>query len=79
MGMQMLVNLGRDSLDLWIIEIRIVDDSVNQDPLGWFNGAVFDALAIDSHVICWMTLIFDVEIEISQFGDDDGQLLVWRA
>ncbi len=44
-----------------------------------FDGAVVNALDIDSYVIRWMALILDVQLEIPHLVDDIGQLLVRRA
>ena len=44
-----------------------------------FDGAVLDALDVDSYVICWMALILYIQLKVPHLVDDTRQLLVRQA
>ena len=44
-----------------------------------FDGAVLDALDVDSYVTCWMALNLYVQLKVLHLVDDTRQLLIGRA
>ncbi len=63
---------GRPWLELLgfgVADTRVFNDGVNQSTLSKFIEAVTMFLDADSYIICWVTLILDVESQALDFLD----------
>ena len=68
-GMEPQGNLGWNWLGLGVIDPNVVDDGINQGMLGGLIGSITKPLDTDSHIICWVALIFNVESQILNLLD----------
>jgi hypothetical protein len=62
-------DLGWNWFGLGVADSRIFNDGVNQRMLSKFIEAVTMFLDADSHIICWVALILDVESHALDFLD----------
>ncbi len=60
-GMQTQGDLGWNWFGVGILVPNIFNDRINQGTLCKFVGAISKLLDVDSHIICWMALILNVE------------------
>ena len=72
MGVEMLLDLGRNSLDLGVVELGVVDVGVNESALGKFERAVAETFDGNADVVSRMALVLDVESEVKELGDGGG-------
>jgi len=54
-------DLGWNWFGVGILDPNVFNDRINQGALCKLVGAISKLLDVDSHVICWMVLILDVE------------------
>ncbi len=62
----MLLNLGRDPLNLGVIKFCVVDDGVDECTLREFKGSITEMLDGNADIIGRMALVFDVEIKVQK-------------
>ena len=72
MGVEMLLDFGRNSLDLCVVKLGVVDDGVNESALGKFERAVAKTLDGHADVVSRMALVLDVKFEVEELGDGAG-------
>ena len=68
-GMQTQGDLGWNRFGVGILDLNVINDRINQGTLGKFVGTISKLLDVDSHVICWMALILDVESQSLNLSD----------
>jgi hypothetical protein len=62
-------DLSWNGFGLGVAESYVLNDGFNQSTLGKFIGAVAKFLDADSHIICWVALILNVESQFLDFLD----------
>jgi hypothetical protein len=60
-GMQTQGDLGWNRFGLGVLDPDIFNDGINPGTLCKFIGIISKLLDADSHIICWMALILNVE------------------
>jgi hypothetical protein len=62
-------DLGWNWFGLGVADSYIFNDGVNQSTLGKLIEAVAKFLDADSHIICWVALVLNVESQVLDFLD----------
>jgi hypothetical protein len=65
--MESMRDLGWNWFGLGVANSYILNNGVNQKTLGKLIEAVATFLYADSHIICWVAMILDVESQILDF------------
>ncbi len=60
-GIQMQGDLGWNRFGLGVLDPNVFNDGINQGTLCKFIATISKLLDADSHIICWMVLILNVE------------------
>jgi hypothetical protein len=62
-------DFGWNRFGLGVADSYVFNDGVNQSTLGKLIEAIAMFLDADSHIICWVALILDVEFQVLDFID----------
>jgi hypothetical protein len=77
--MELHGDLCRDWFHLSIGQLDINNDGINQGTFISFIGSILHPLYVDSHVISWMSSVFDVQANVLDLPDDLLELFVILA
>ncbi len=77
--MELQRDLVKDRLHFGISQVHIDYNSINKRSLGEFIGSIFQFLDVDSNVVGWMALVFNVEPSALDFGNHCFELVIILA
>jgi hypothetical protein len=69
-------NLGWNRFGLDISQSNVLDDGTNESALGKFIGSILGFLNVDSDIVSWVALVFNVEASILNVTDGLNELLI---